>query len=157
MTLQAITDAARDIIGAHQAVCSMTRRDGDWSQAINAVSLTETYATWRNYDRMPDGSGIYSWLCEATRTARMTQAELEAHPRWRGFGEHGREHPPMRGWLATALTGSDGCNLGLIQLSDKVEGESTRRTSPSSSSSPSSRPRRSNGLRPKRSGAPTRS
>lgn len=29
----------------------------------------------------------------------------------------------MRGWLATALTGSDGCNLGLIQLSDKVEGE----------------------------------
>ena len=29
----------------------------------------------------------------------------------------------MRGWLATALAGSDGRNLGLIQLSDKVEGE----------------------------------
>jgi PAS domain S-box-containing protein len=53
----------------------------------------------------------------------MTQAELEAHPRWRGFGGHAPEHPPMRGWLAAALTGSDGRNLGLIQLSDKEEGE----------------------------------
>jgi hypothetical protein len=72
---------------------------------------------------MPDGSGIYAWVCEGNRTVRMTQAELEAHHRWRGFGEHAREHPPMRGWLAAALTGSDGRNLGLVQLSDKEEGE----------------------------------
>jgi PAS domain S-box-containing protein len=121
-TLQAITDAARDIIGAHQAVCSMTRGP-DWSQAVTAVSLSEKYAAWKGYDRMPDGSGIYAWLCERNQTVRMTQAALEAHPRWRAFGEHAREHPPMRGWLATALIGSDGRNLGLIQLSDRVEGE----------------------------------
>ncbi|MDQ4134792.1 MAG: PAS domain S-box protein [Pseudomonadota bacterium] len=121
-TLQAITDAARNIIGAHQAVCSMTRGP-DWSQAISAVSLSDQYASWNAYDRMPDGSGIYAWVCEGNRTVRMTQAELEAHPRWRGFGEHAREHPPMRGWLATALTGGDGRNRGLIQLSDKFEGE----------------------------------
>jgi PAS domain S-box-containing protein len=121
-TLQAITDAARDIIGAHQAVCSMTRGP-DWSQAVTAVSLSEKYAAWKGYDRIADGSGIYAWLCEGNRTVRMTQAELEAHPRWRGFGEHVREHPPMRGWLATPLTSSDGRNLGLIQLSDKIEEE----------------------------------
>jgi PAS domain S-box-containing protein len=121
-TLGAITDAARTIIGAHQAVCSMTRGP-DWSQAINAVALSDKYAAWTSYESMPDGSGIYAWVCEGNRTIRMTQSELEAHPHWRGFGEHAREHPPMRGWLATALTGSDGRNLGLIQLSDKVEGE----------------------------------
>jgi PAS domain S-box-containing protein len=121
-TLQAITEAARGIIGAHQAVCSMTRGP-EWSQAINAVSLSDKYAAWTAYVRMPDGSGIYAWVCEGNRTVRMTQTELEAHPRWRGFGEHAPEHPPMRGWLATALAGSDGRNLGLIQLSDKVEGE----------------------------------
>jgi PAS domain S-box-containing protein len=121
-TLQAITDAARHIIGAHQAVCSITR-GSDWSQAITAASLSDKYSAWKNYARLPEGSGIYAWVCEGSRTVRMTQAELEAHPRWRGFGAHAPEHPPMRGWLAAALTGSDGRNLGLIQLSDKEEGE----------------------------------
>ena len=79
--------------------------------------------TCHSYDEVTDGSGIYAWVCEGNRTVRMTQTELEAHPRWRGFGEHAPEHPPMRGWLAAALTGSDGRNLGLIQLSDKIEGE----------------------------------
>jgi PAS domain S-box-containing protein len=121
-TLNAITVAARDIVGAHQAICSTTQ-GADWSQAITAVSLSDRYAAWRNYDKLPDGSGIYAWVCEGNCTIRMTQAELEAHPRWRGFGEHAGEHPPMRGWLATALVGHDGKNLGLIQLSDKIEGE----------------------------------
>ncbi|HEV2604361.1 MAG TPA: PAS domain S-box protein [Microvirga sp.] len=120
-TLQAITDSARNLIGAHQAICSLTRSP-DWSQAVTAVSLTDKYKSWRDYSRMPDGSGIYSWVCEGNLTVRMTQAELEAHPRWRRLGRHAHEHPPMRGWLATALTGSDGRNLGLIQLSDKIEG-----------------------------------
>src|SRR5947209_5568639 len=31
----------------------------------------------------------------------------------------------MRGWLAAPLVGRDGQNLGLIQLSDKYEGEFT--------------------------------
>ena len=56
---------------------------------------------------------------------RMTQAELELHPRWRGFGKYAGKHPPMRGWLAAPLTGRDGHNIGLIQLSDKYLGEFT--------------------------------
>ncbi|KAA2236693.1 PAS domain S-box protein [Salinarimonas soli] len=121
-TLQAITDAARTIIGAHLAVCSLTRGP-DWSQAINAVSLSEAYAPWRSYAGVTDGSGIYAWVCEGNRTVRLTQAEIEAHPRWRGFGGQAGAHPPMRGWLASALVGADGRNLGLIQLSDKMEGD----------------------------------
>jgi PAS domain S-box-containing protein len=53
----------------------------------------------------------------------MTQAELEAHPHWRGFGQHAATHPPMRGWLAAPLVTREGKNVGLIQLSDKYEGE----------------------------------
>jgi PAS domain S-box-containing protein len=121
-TLDAITVAARDIVGAHQAICSTTRGP-DWSQAVTAVSLSDKYAAWRSYDKVPDGSGIYAWACEGNRTVRLTQAELEEHPRWRAFGKHIQDHPPMRGWLASALVGQDGKNLGLIQLSDKTEGE----------------------------------
>ncbi|WP_052214007.1 PAS domain S-box protein [Belnapia sp. F-4-1] len=121
-TLQAITDAARNIVGAHQSVCSLTR-GRDWSQSISAVSLSAKYATWQDYATGPDGSGIYAWVCEENRPVRMTQAELEAHPRWRGFGAKSLEHPPMHGWLAAPLLGNDGRNLGLIQLSDKIGGE----------------------------------
>jgi PAS domain S-box-containing protein len=115
--LRVITDEARRIVGAHQAITSMTRGE-DWSQAINAVSLSEKYARWRDYTTAPDGSGIYAMVCEANRPVRMTQEELERHPRWRGFGPHAPEHPPMRGWLAAPLIGREGRNLGVIQLSD---------------------------------------
>jgi len=53
---------------------------------------------------------------------RLTQSELKAHPRWRGFGASAPEHPPMNGWLAIPMVSRTGENLGLIQLSDAVAG-----------------------------------
>ena len=35
------------------------------------------------------------------------------------------QHPPMRGWLATPIIDAHGVNWGLLQLSDKYEGEFT--------------------------------
>jgi PAS domain S-box-containing protein len=122
--LKAITEQARSIIGAHQSVISLTVSQ-NWAQAINAVSLSEKYAAWRDYKEPADGSGIYACVCHLNRPMRLTQAELEAHPRWKGFGTHAEHHPPMRGWLAAPLTGRDGRNIGLIQLSDKTLGEFT--------------------------------
>ncbi|HZY19222.1 MAG TPA: ATP-binding protein [Ramlibacter sp.] len=119
-----LTDEARELIGAHQSVTSLTV-GGDWSQAINAVSLSPKYDRWRDYVGAPDGTGIYAEVCRTNTAARMTQAELEAHPAWRGFGPHAAEHPPMNGWLAVPLVGHSGTNLGLVQLSDKVDGEFT--------------------------------
>lgn len=120
--LQTLTERARAIIGAHQAVTSMTV-DQNWAQAINAVSLSDKYAAWRSYDAQPDGSGIYSLVCQTNQPMRLTQEELERHPAWRGFGKEAGKHPPMRGWLAVPLIGRNGQNIGLIQLSDKYEGE----------------------------------
>jgi signal transduction histidine kinase len=122
--LQVITEQAYQIIGAHQSVTSLSI-DQNWAQAINAVYLSDKYAQWRDYDEKPDGSGIYACVCHLNRSMRMTQAELEADPRWKGFGEAGDRHPPMGGWLVAPLVGRDGRNIGLIQLSDKYEGEFT--------------------------------
>jgi PAS domain S-box-containing protein len=125
-TLQAITDAARDIVGAHQSASSLNR-GSDWSQAVSAVSLSRKYAAWRDRAAGPDGAGLHAWIREENRPIRMTQAELEAHPRWRdsAAGPPGLllGHPPMRGWLAAPLLGQGGRHLGLIELSDKLEGE----------------------------------
>jgi len=122
--LQVITEQAYQIIGAHQSVTSMTVND-NWAQAINTVYLSDKYAQWRNYDAKTDGSGIYTYVCKMNQPMRMTQSELEAHFQWRAFGTEASNHPPLRGWLAAPLVGRDGQNIGLIQLSDKYEGEFT--------------------------------
>lgn len=122
--LQVITDQARALIGAHQAITSLTVTD-DAAQVITGVALSDKYAAWRDYQEPITGAGIYALVRETNQPMRMTQAELERHPRWRGFGTEAGKHPPMRGWLVAPLVGRDGRNLGLIQLSDKYEGEFT--------------------------------
>jgi PAS domain S-box-containing protein len=122
--LLVITEEARRIIGAHQAVSTMTVKD-DWANAINTVSLSQKYAAWQTYDNKPTGVGIYTTVCRNNQSVRLTQADLEAHPEWRGFSEEAERHPPLRGWLAAPFVARDGRNLGLIQLSDKSEGEFT--------------------------------
>ena len=112
----------RDILQVHQAVVSLTEGTG-WSQAISAVSLSDKYAAYRDYATPTDGTGIYAEVCRSNRVMRLTQAELEAHPRWKGFGAHAHAHPPIRGWLAVPLIDRTGKNIGLIQASDKLQGE----------------------------------
>ena len=67
--LKLITEEARDLVGAHQSVTSRTINQ-NWEQAINAVSLSEKYDEYRDYDTEPDGSGIYSVVCERNQPMR---------------------------------------------------------------------------------------
>ncbi|QRO02341.1 PAS domain-containing protein [Archangium violaceum] len=120
--LRAVTEQAREVIGAHQAVTSLTV-EGGWSQAIHAVSMSDRYGAWRDWKESPEGTGIYSWVCRLNLPMRLSQADLESHPAWKDFGRHKAKHPPLRGWLAAPLVGRDGRNLGLIQLSDRHEGD----------------------------------
>jgi PAS domain S-box-containing protein len=117
-----VTEAARLIIGAHASVTSFTV-DENWAQAITARSLSERFAAWRDYDARPDGSGIYRLVCDSNRPLRLTRAQLEAHPAFRGYGAEAARHPPLDGWLAVPLVARDGRNLGLIQISDKYDGD----------------------------------
>ena len=116
-----IIDGARRVVDVHQAVVSLTMGK-DWEQAINSVYLSDKYAEFSDYDAPPTGQGIYTMVCEHNRAMRMTQAQLEAHPRFRSFSDDKAIHPPMRGWLAAPLVGRDGSNLGLVQMSDKRDG-----------------------------------
>src|SRR5881227_1822597 len=57
--LQRVADISREVVGAHQAVISLNTND-DAAQSIAAISLSDKYAAWRDYDAAPDGTGIYS-------------------------------------------------------------------------------------------------
>ncbi|WP_296947129.1 PAS domain S-box protein [uncultured Massilia sp.] len=121
---EALVVQVRDILDVHQAVVSLTAGD-NWTQAINAVSLSDKYAAFRSYAGATDGSGIYAEVCRTNQPVRLTQEQLVAHPAWRGFGKEARHHPPMRGWLAVPLVDRMGRNIGLIQASDKTAGDFT--------------------------------
>ena len=124
-TMQEIADQARGVIGAHQAWVSLNRGDGH-EYAAHAQSLSEKYAKYHEMDGPVDGGGLEALVCETNRSLRLTQAELEVHPRWLGLGSHAVGHTPLRGWLAVPLTGRNGANVGVLQLSDKYEGEFTQ-------------------------------
>lgn len=114
----------RVLIGAHQSAAAIVVQQ-DWTTVRKYFSLSEKYAAWADYKTPAVGYGIHSWLLKVNQPIRLTQAELEAHPEWKGFGTEAGKHPPMRGWLAAPLVDRSGTNWGLLQLSDKYEGDFT--------------------------------
>ena len=65
-------------------------------------------------------SGLTAEVCRTNRPLRLTQAELERRTDWGGAPGAGL---PLRGFLGVPLVGHGGRNLGLIQLSDRIEGD----------------------------------
>jgi hypothetical protein len=77
---------------------------------------------WRDYRVDPRGRGLHGLELAPGDVMRLTQAEVEAHPAWQGFGAQAALHPPMRGWLATAVCGEGGAITASYSLSDKADG-----------------------------------
>ena len=120
--LSAGVELARELIGAHQSAIAIVVQK-DWSSARKFFSFSPKYAAWADYRVPAQGFVIHNWILEHNAPIRLTQAELDAHPAWKGFGSDAGQHPPMRGWLAAPLIDRQGSNWGLIQLSDKYEGD----------------------------------
>lgn len=116
--LQNGVELVRDLIGAHQSAIAIVI-DKNWHYVRKFFSLSEKYSAWADYNTPAVGYGSHAWLLEYNRPVRFTQAELEAHPAWKGFGIEADKHPPMRGWMAAPLVDKTGKNWGLIQISDK--------------------------------------
>ena len=119
---------ARMMIGAHQSALSYIP-DGDFHAAVHTHSFSKKYEKYNTYDVMPTGEGIWGVIVEQKIPMRMTQEELLVHPRWKNFSglkdARGLEHPPMPGWLAVPVLRQTGEFIGVLQLSDKYEGDFT--------------------------------
>ncbi len=120
--LQLTAEIARELIGAHQSAAALIVGN-DWSKSRKFFSLSEKYAQWADYQTPAVGFGIHAEITRTSQPMRFTQAELEAHPAWKGFGDELSKHPPMRGWLAVPFFAPDGSNYGLLQVSDRYEGD----------------------------------
>ena len=117
-------ELARVVTRAHQGAATQVIGEG-WTYARKYFSLSEKYAAWADYRAPATGSGIHALAHQVDRPIRLTDEELRAHPEWRNFGNEVDRHPPIRGWLAAPLIGSDGANYGFIQATDRLEAEFT--------------------------------
>lgn len=117
-------DLVRVVAQCHQAAAAIVV-EGDWSTVRKYFSLSEKYAAWSGYAAPATGYGTHGWLLRMPQIVRLTQAELEAHPEWKGFGREAASHPPMRGWMASPITDRNGTVWGLMQASDRLTGDFT--------------------------------
>ncbi len=97
-----ITVKAREIIGTHQSLACITVQENG-TRPITAVSFSDKYAAWREYDGQHEDYELYSFV-------QTIPAE---------------NHPPLSGLLAAPVIGRAQRNLGLLLLSDKYAGEFT--------------------------------
>jgi signal transduction histidine kinase/DNA-binding response OmpR family regulator len=126
--LQTVTDAARDIVGTHQAITllfgDVNVKAGGPPGALAVSSFSDKYAEWRERPLRLDG--VARSIVAQSRTAtRLSETELREHADWQIV--QNADFPGIRGgMLAAPLTGRDGKNLGVIYLSDRSEGEFSR-------------------------------
>jgi signal transduction histidine kinase/DNA-binding response OmpR family regulator len=120
-----VTHTARELVGAHAAVTRLTT-DGPDGAAALSVSWSDKYPYSSSSPKRFGSVALDQLVCSANRSQRMDQKTLESLlPRARSQTESAHQSEPMRGWLAAPLVGRDGRNLGLVQLSDKYEGDFT--------------------------------
>ncbi len=128
VTFDQIAQYIRELIGAHQSAVSYIP-DGSFTRAVHGISLSDKYAKYRTFDVMPTGKGIWAVVLQTAKAMRLTEHELESHPRFCRFSDlkdaRGLEHPPMRGWLAVPVLKRSGATIGLLQLTDRYEGDFT--------------------------------
>jgi GAF domain-containing protein len=114
------------MVNAHQAVLSYFPQ-GDFKGAVHAVSLSEKYAKYRTYDVVPTGEGIWGAVFRDRSSYCLSHEQLIARPEWKNFGNlkdaRGLEHPPMRGWLAVPILSRNKGFVGVLQASDRGQGE----------------------------------
>lgn len=136
--LEDAAELARLVVPSHQSAATIIVA-GDWSTGRKYFSLSDKYAAWADYGSPAVGVGAHAWLLTEAReralaagvpgapdrlplVVRYTNAELDVHPSWIGFGTERGKHPPMRGWMAAPIVGRDAAVWGLLQLSDKTDG-----------------------------------
>jgi len=112
--LQAITDQARNIIGARHAFTTLLPK-GNWSQSITCTSSTDPQTA---LPLPPERSELSMLACNLNKPVRIAAGD-EANSPWRSMMKFSAPHD---GWLAAPLLTRDGRNLGLIQLSGKLNG-----------------------------------
>jgi PAS domain S-box-containing protein len=114
-----LVDIVRDILDVHQAAISFDTGESG-ARAIAAASTSGKYAADGGAAPKAVAPALCATVCRTNQALRLTGEEVRTHPDWTGVPDH-----LIRGWMAVPLKAQDGSNIGILQASDKHEGEFT--------------------------------
>jgi len=112
--LQAVVDAACDVIGARYAALGVLDETGTGLGRFVTSGITE--AERERIGPFPSGKGILGLLISNPTPLRL--ADLPSHPAAHGFPAH---HPAMKAFLGVPIVGRKGVT-GNLYLTDKTDG-----------------------------------
>jgi PAS domain S-box-containing protein len=118
-----VTEEARHLVGARQAATSMVL-DPNHPQPINVISNSDDGSA-RTASPAIDALAFYEAVNRANEPIRLTRNEIGTNPTWQAMRQLAGVGPSPKGWLAAPMVGRNGRNMGLIQLSDRFDGEFT--------------------------------
>ena len=110
--LQAVVDAAREVVGARYAALGVLSQDGE-SLVQFVTSGIDSELRARIGDT-PRGRGLLGHVIREAKPIRTT--DLNRHPQRYGFPPH---HPPMTSFLGVPVTGRTGV-FGNLYLTEKI-------------------------------------
>jgi len=114
--LQVVTDLAREILDAEQAV-AMAAPDLKWSSLRRAVSLAPDCPNAEARRVVRDEAALVGLLTDTPQAVRLARGPLPAE--WASR----LDASASAGWLAAPLTGRDGRPIGLLYLLEKRAGD----------------------------------
>lgn len=116
--LRRVVDAARVLTGARLSVSGHGYCDGRFRVGVMSRDSSVPGCP-PEAELAVERGGVYQELIDGRDTLRLSDAELRAHPRWRGLPEG---HCPLRGLLGAQLVGPDEEPSGIIMVSDRADG-----------------------------------
>jgi PAS domain S-box-containing protein len=119
-----LSEEARILIGSRRSSASITVH-GDRTRSIVVDGTEETPGGWRSEGDEEDLSDLYALVCPPNRPMRADGRQLLTNPAFRRTAQAAADLPTARNWIAAPLTGLPENNVGLLQLSDKLEGDFT--------------------------------
>ena len=120
-TLEVVTESAREVIGAHHCAAVLALEQ-NWGRARHVQSLSEKYEGRGEEFSPAIFADLHALVAKMNRAVRMSARELQTHPSW--LVQQGTSTPQgLSGFLAAPLVSRDGRNIGLLQLSDKADGD----------------------------------
>ncbi len=90
-----------------------------------ATSYAEHYGAQRGPAALLSTPELHAQVLATNTPRRITAATMNAEPHLSGLTQHDDLRHPLRGWMGAPLISRDGNNLGLLEISDKAEGDFT--------------------------------
>jgi PAS domain S-box-containing protein len=122
--LKYLATSMRELLGANSAAAMVVDPLLAPEQVV-AVSYAESYGAQRSAPTPLSPTELHAQVRATNTPQRYTAKQMADDPNLSGLTQHDDLRHPLRGWVGAPLISRDGVNLGLVEISDKIDGEFT--------------------------------